>query len=498
MFGAAGRLIVSTNQADLSRNDMPRNRMRTTCLLLLLLSLFAAPAWSDDRSEELYQKLCASCHGKQLQGGSAQSMVDGVWQFGGSDGDLTRNIKYGISAVGMPNYEPAMSDAEIKGLVRYLRDAAEREGVERPPLPEKLLARDYDVRVETWIEGGLEIPWALTFVDSSTALVTERPGRLRWVRDGVLDPQPVSDTPEVFATGQGGLLEVAVDPKHAENGWVYLTHSHAIDRQDEKGNPGSMTRLVRGRIVENRWTDQEVLFEAPHATYRHTQYHYGSRIAFDPAGRLYFSIGERGHQDDAQDPKLPNGKVHRVWPDGSIPADNPFADGVAGMPSVFCYGNRNPQGLTVHPTTGQVWETEHGPMGGDEVNLIEAGVNYGWPKVTYGLNYNGTPVTDTQRAAGTRQPVYYWAPSIAVCGAEFCRGAEFPRWAGHLIVGGLGHEVLQRLAVADGRVLHTETLLKSHGRVRDVAVDPAGAIYVVLNGPDQVLKLTNAGTALRQ
>lgn len=475
--------------------------MRPLCLLLVLFSTALASAeqeTNDDRSAAIYAARCASCHGPQMQGGSAQSMVDGVWQFGSGDNELVRNIKFGISAVGMPNYGPAYSNKEIKGLVRYIRETEKRQGAEPPPLPEKLYARDYDVAVSVWVDGGLEKPWALEFLDERTALLTEGPGRLRVVRDGALDPAPVEGTPEVLYRGQGGLMDVAADPNHAENGWVYLTYSHAIDREDDKGFKAAMTKLVRGRIKEGRWTDEQTLFEAPHETYRHTPYHFGSRIAFDREGRLYFSIGERGHQDDAQDPRLPNGKVHRIWTDGSIPDDNPFADGAEGMPSVYTYGNRNPQGLATHPTSGAIWESEHGPMGGDEINVLRAGVNYGWPKVTYGLNYNGTPVSDHQRGFGTRQPVYYWAPSIAVCGIEFCRGDEFPRWKNHLLVGGLGYQTLQRLAIANGRVMHQEQLMKNAGRVRDVAVDPGGAIYVVLNGPDKVVRLTNSGAALRQ
>lgn len=466
-----------------------------TCFILLVSTIVVA---EERTAEGLYNAQCASCHGPRLEGGSAQSMIDGVWQYGSGDTELFRNIKFGISAVGMPNYEPAMSDKEIRGLVKFIRDAADRADIDPPPLPERLYARDYDVGIELWIDGDVEIPWALTFIDQQNALLTERPGRLRIIRDGVLGPDPISGTPEVFNNGQGGLLDVVVDPDFAENGWVYLAYSHALSKPEDGSQRPSMTRIVRGRIDAGRWTHQQVVFEAPPDTYRRTQYHYGCRLAFTPSGHLFFSIGERGHQDDAQDPRLPNGKIHRVWPDGSIPDDNPFADGAEGMPSVWCYGNRNPQGLSVHPETGELWETEHGPMGGDEVNLIERGVNYGWPAITYGLNYNGTPVTDKQQAEGMRQPVYYWAPSIAVCGSEFCTSSEFPRWENHLIVGGLGHQIVQRLAIADGRVMHTETLLKSHGRVRDIAIDPAGAIYLVLNGPDRVLKLTNEGTALRQ
>lgn len=457
-----------------------------------------AAAEPDPAIEKVYQERCASCHGKDCAGANAQSMVDGVWRFGSSDNDLFRNIKYGVSSAGMPNYEPALSDKEIRGLVKYIRDAQDRAGAQPRQLPDKLYARDYDVTLAEWVADGIELPWALEFIDDTTALLTERPGRLRLVRDGELDPTPIHDTPVVHNNGQGGLLDVALDPDHRENGWVYLSYAHALERTDDNGDRAAMTRVVRGRIKDHAWVDEELLFEAPHDTYRYTAFHYGSRIAFDHDGRLYFSIGERGHQDDAQDPKLPNGKVHRIERDGSIPEDNPFADGKKGMPSVFTYGNRNPQGLSTHPETGQVWQTEHGPMGGDEVNVLRSGVNYGWPVVTYGLNYNGTRVSNRQHAPGFAQPVYYWAPSIAVCGIEFCHGDEFSRWSGNLIVGGLAHETLLRLTIADGRVLHQEELLKSYGRVRDVAVDPSGAIYAVLNGPDKIVKLTNGGTALRQ
>lgn len=485
------------------------SRVATTlCLLVSSVAASAAEAaeTAEDKhaeAREIYAQRCASCHGKDLSGGNAQSMLDNVWQFGAGDGDLRKNIKFGISSVGMPDYQQALSNSQISQLVKLIRHAQGEAAIEPPPLPEKLYARDYDVRVEKWIAGGLELPWALTFIDDSTALVTERPGRLRIVRDGKLEPEPISGTPEVFSKGQSGLMDVAVDPKYEENGWVYLCYGHALDQKDEKGNQPAMTRVVRGRIAEGAWKDEQTIWEAPKDHYHTTGVHYGSRIAFDPKGRLYFSIGDRGSQDDAQDPSLSNGKIHRIWPDGSIPEDNPFATGtneagVAGMPSVFSYGHRNPQGLAMHPASGRIWESEHGPMGGDEINVLKRGANFGWPKITYGLNYNGTAVTDHQRAKGMLQPVYYWAPSIAVCGIEFCNGKEFPRWKNHLIVGGLGYQTLVRLALSGGRVMHQEQLLKNVGRVRDVACDANGAIYVVLNSPDIVLKLTQISPALRQ
>lgn len=481
------------------------SRLAALMTLLFAPVALAAEQASDEHAEarKIYAERCASCHGKNLAGGNAQSMLDGEWQFGGGDGDLRRNIKFGISAVGMPDYQTALSDKQIGGLVKFIRHAQEEAGVEPPPIPKQLYARDYDIRVEKWIADGLEAPWGLTFIDAETALLTEKPGRLRIVRSGAMEREPIAGTPEVFHKGQSGLMDVAVDPKYAENGWVYLCYGHTGGSKDEKGNPASMTRVVRGRIADGVWEDQQTLFEAKAEDYRNTSFHFGSRIAFDREGKLYFSIGDRGSQDEAQDPSLPNGKIHCIWPDGSIPEDNPFATGkneagLVGLPSVYSYGHRNPQGLAMHPASGRMWESEHGPMGGDEINILKRGANFGWPKITYGLNYNGTPVTDQQRAKGMLQPVYYWAPSIAVCGIDFCKGDEFPRWRNHLIVGGLGHQTLLRLAVSGGRVMHQEQLLKSVGRVRDVACGPDGALYVVLNGPDVVLRLSKIGEALRQ
>jgi len=462
-----------------------------------VLAQTAEPADPAASAEAIYMQRCATCHGKNLEGGNAQSMLDGVWQFGGDDGSMFRNIKFGISAVGMPDYQNALSDDEIRGLMKYMKAAQNRAGVEKPPIPEKLETRHYDVGVEKWIAGGLEVPWALAFIDDNTALLTERPGRLRMIKDGKLQPEPIRDTPAVFAQGQGGLLDVAIDPKYAENGWVYMSFAHSLDGTNNRDTL-VMTQVARGKIRDGAWVENEVIFQAPKETYTKVRHHYGSRLAFDKEGHLLFTIGDRGVDAQAQDPSLPNGKTHRTWPDGSIPDDNPYADGQQGMKSVFTYGNRNAQGLAVHPRSGAIWETEHGPLGGDEVNILRAGKNYGWPEISYGINYNGQPITDKLAMPGMVQPVLYWVPSIATCGANFCTGNEFPRWKNNLLVGGLSHEELRRLVISRGRVIHQELILKNAGRVRAVACDPSGAIYVVINSPDVVLKLTNDGAALRQ
>lgn len=461
-------------------------------LCLLVLCVLASAAQEPPAGEAIYQTNCMHCHGADLRGGNAQSLLDGVWQFGEGGGYMFRNIKHGITHLGMPAYESALSDAEISSVVDYILTRERSAGVTKPLPPERLQSQDYEIAVDPWVEG-LEIPWAIAFLDEATALVTERPGRLRVIRDGVLQEAPVSGTPEVLHEGQGGLLDVAVDPNAAENGWVYLAYSHALALSPGEQRPRAMTRLVRGRIKDGAWVDQQVIYEAPHETYLPTRHHYGCRIVFDPEGRLYFSIGERGYQDHAQDLTRPNGKVHRIWPDGSIPADNPFAGRDDVLPTIYTYGNRNPQGLSVHPGTGRVWESEHGPMGGDEVNVISAGTNYGWPVITYGRNYNGVPVSDLTDKPGLAQPTLFWRPSIAVCGVEFYDGGMFQKWQDKLLVGALRFEEVRVLTVKDDRVLHQETILKNAGRVRDVGCGPDGAVYVVLNNPGTVLRLSSLG-----
>jgi glucose/arabinose dehydrogenase len=444
----------------------------------------------------IYEKHCAACHGKDLTGGNAQSMIDGVWQYGGGKGAITRNIKFGISAFGMPDYRDKLSNEEIGKVVDYILKQEKQADPEPKPLPEKLQTRDYDVAVKAVAEG-LDTPWAMTFIDDATALVTERPGTLRLFKDGELQPNAIKNTPKVFAVGQGGLLDVAIDPDYADNGWVYLAYSHAPDTTKGRKSP-AMTRIVRGKIDQHTWTKQEVLFEAPRDTYIASGVHYGCRLAFDNDGQLYFTIGDRGQQDMAQDLSKPNGKIHRINRDGSIPENNPFIDRDGALPSIYTFGNRNPQGLATHPNGGDVWSTEHGPMGGDELNLVTKGVNYGWPVITYGINYNGSAVSDIQEKEGMQQPALYWTPSIAVCGIDFVAGDHFPRWKNNLFVTGLGYEELRRLSIKNGRVIYQEVVLKNHGRVRDVAAGPDGSIYVVLNNPGTILHLTNAGQALRQ
>jgi glucose/arabinose dehydrogenase len=443
---------------------------------------------SESQGELLYREYCQTCHNMNLEGGMAQSLLDGVWQFGSKQSYIFRNIKFGITQRGMPGFEEALSDDQINQIIDFIteKEGALAETTARPDSMVQTL--DYKLAVET-LADGLETPWAIDFIDRHQALVTEKPGRLRIIKDGRLLPDGIEGLPTVLNQGQGGLMDVTVDPDYPHNGWIYLAYSHPWSNEDR---PPAMTRVLRGRIQEGQWIDQQILYEAAPEHYQTTRHHYGCRIVFDKQGFLYFSVGERGFMDLAQDLSRPNGKIHRIYPDGRIPDDNPFANQVGALPTIYTYGNRNPQGMAVHPETDQVWITEHGPMGGDELNLLAPGKNYGWPIVTYGINYDGSMISNLTKKAGMELPVFYWRPSTAVCGLDFYRGEMFPRWQGDLIVGALKYEQVSILDIEENRVLHEEIILKNFGRVRDVACGPDGAIYVVLNKPGKILRLTPA------
>ena len=455
---------------------------------LLFVSIFNFNTRAQSNGEALYKQYCATCHGADLNGGNSGSLIDGIWQFGASDSYKFRNVKFGIPHLGMPSYGAALSDDEIKSILKYVSDSEKKVGAVKPALVKEVETLDYKINVEVFAEG-LEIPWAIDFIDNTTALITEKPGRLRIVIKGKLQPEPVKNIPKVLNEGQGGLMDVAVDPDYKDNGWIYLSFSHVLDKKEGEDRPGAMTKIVRGKIENNNWTNEETIFEAPHEMYRFTRHHYGSRIVFDPWGYLYFSIGERGSGFEAQDITLPNGKVHRINKDGSIPEDNPFINNEKAFKTIYSYGNRNIQGMAIHPLTGQVWATEHGPMGGDELNLILPGKNYGWETITYGVNYNGTIINDVKHMPGMEQPNLYWRPSIAVCGLDFYTGDLFKKWKNKLLVGALKYEEVRLLDIEKDRVVHDEVILKGQGRVRDVMTGPDGAIYVVLNDPGTVIKL---------
>jgi len=350
-------------------------------------------------------------------------------------------------------------------------------------LAEKIESRKATFEFEE-VATGLVNPWSLLKLPDGRLLVTERPGRLRIIdENGNLQKEPVAGIPEVYAKGQGGLLDLEFHPDYSENGWIYIAYS------DPNDDGGGLTRIIRGRLDGNEFVDQETIFEAPADQYGKAGVHFGCRLEFDKEGYLYFSIGDRGGMHNAQ--KLDNvmGKTHRIHDDGKIPTDNPFVDDPNAMPTIYTYGNRNAQGLSMHPKTGEIWETEHGPKGGDELNLIKKGTNYGWPVITYGINYNGTPITDKTEAPGMAQPVIHWTPSIAVCGIDFYSGDQFPQWQDNLLVTSLAHQKFIRLEIDGDQVKEQEIVFEKKGRIRDVEVTADGEVYVVFDQPGKIIRL---------
>lgn len=346
------------------------------------------------------------------------------------------------------------------------------------------------IRVTTLAEG-LEHPWAMAFLPDGDMLVTERPGRLRIVYSEGEVSEPISGTPEVDARGQGGLLDVALDPDFAENRLIYMSFAEA-------GDGGNSTAVARGRLNEDRTAleNLEVIFsQKPKVD---SKAHYGSRLVFDNDGHLFITMGERSARQfrgHAQDLTTHLGTIARILPDGSVPEDNPFVGRDDALPEIYAYGIRNSQAAALHPQTGELWAIEHGPRGGDELNIIRPGENYGWPVVTFGREYIGLTIGDgITSAPGMVDPIYQWTPVIAPSGMIFYDGDAFPDWQGNLFVGGLASTALVRLELDGEKVTHEERMLEDLSlRIRDVEHGPDGAIYVATDEDNgAVLKITPA------
>jgi glucose/arabinose dehydrogenase len=450
----------------------------TLALIFTTTQLFA----QEDEIVELYNNWCADCHGTGMKGGNSESLADGEWLYGSDNASIVNSIKFGIEEDGMPGFSETLSDDEIEELLLFIREEEKKYSKQDYEALSAINTYDYEINVEVYAED-LDEPWGITFTSPGNALVTEKDGTLRVIENGKLLDKEIEGIPDVNSRGQGGLLDVAIDPDYNENGWVYLSFSHEV-------NGDAMTKLIRGKINDYKLKGVQVLYEAPYNLYIGTRHHYGSRTVFDDEGHLFFSIGDRGRREQAQNLFRPNGKVHRINRDGSIPDDNPFLGIKDGIKSIYSYGNRNPQGLAIHPVTGELWATEHGQKGGDEVNIIRPGNNYGWDVITYGRNYDGTVSSKFKKMEGMEIPVLYWTPSIAVCGMDFYTGDLFKEWKNDLLVGALKYEEVRLLDIEDNRVIHQEIVLKNQGRVRDVHCGPDGAIYVVLNEPGRILRLT--------
>ena len=342
-----------------------------------------------------------------------------------------------------------------------------------------------NLAVET-IASGLVSPWAIAFLPDGRMLVTERPGRLRIVIDGKLSP-PLPGVPKVQASGQGGLHDVMLDRNFAQNQTLYLCFAEAHE------GGGAHTAMARARLSGDKLEDVKVIFrqDGPPSNGRH----FGCRIVQTPDNNLFLTLGDHGsHPKEAQNLGNHVGKIVRVTPDGAAPKDNPFTGRNEAKPEIFSYGNRNVQGAALHPTTGKLWTHEHGPQGGDEVNIIESGKNYGWPLIGYGVNYGGAKIHEATSKPGMEQPIKYWVPSIAPSGMAFYNGTLFPAWRGSLFAGALRDQMIVRLTLDGDKVTGEERLLQGvRERIRDVRAGPDGAIYLATDSPDgRILRVTPA------
>ena len=324
------------------------------------------------------------------------------------------------------------------------------------------------------------VPWSIEFINNDTFIYTERRGKMFIVSNGTANE--ISNVPDVYLKNQGGLLDIELHPNFNQNKTIFFSFS--------KGNKedGANTAIASAKLTGNALGELKILYQGQEMT--NASLHWGSRLQFDDEGYLYFTIGDRGNRNkNPQDISRDAGKVYRINEDGSIPSDNPFIDVSGARQAIYSYGHRNPQGMFKHPETGKIWTNEHGPRGGDEINVVDAGKNYGWPKITYGINYSGTTITNDKALAGMEQPLYYWVPSIAPSGFDYLNSNIYDDWKGSILVGSLKYMYLERLVLENNKVTYREKVAENVGRVRDVKVSPDGYIYLAVDNKG-IFKLT--------
>ena len=430
-----------------------------------------------------YATLCASCHGEQ-----GAAFVSRTWKYGNTRPEVVKTIAMGNLEVGMPAFGAALKPSEIEVLADYVLASPGRGdrynfAESNTPKSNIFKAASMTVRLDT-IARGVQNPWGMAFLPNGDMLFTEREGQFYRLSPGG-QPRRVMGAPDVLAKGQGGLLDVEVHPKFAENNLLYLSYSKF---RDSSGAQYATTAVYRARLEGDRLVDGRDIFVA--TPWARTTHHYGSRLEFDRSGYLFVSVGERGqHETNPQSLDSDCGKIHRMREDGTAPTDNPFAKSHPAHATIWSWGHRNPQGMALNPETGEIWENEHGPRGGDEVNRIQPGRNYGWPVISYGINYDGSILTNLTTKEGMEQPLKYWVPSIAPSGMLFVTGDRYPAWKGDLLAGSQKFKYPDRCIMRNGQPTGDELLLQNLGRMRCVAMDRNGFLYVAVEEPGFIFKL---------
>lgn len=464
---------------------MNRKLLSSLISPLVFAATFAHQSQAADSSNvtDLYTDNCASCHGKNLEGGMAPSMLDDKWRVGGKDTEIAKTIAEGIEGTSMVAWKNTLSAEQIRTLALFITEknyfAKQSAGIAQPSkngASATFKTKHHSFSLKPVAKAN-NLIWSVYPLGSDSFLYTERAGTLWLHKNG--ERSKVKNTPKVWHQDQGGLLDVAAHPDYDNNGWIYLSYSRKTGKNADGRSTGT-TVISRGKIKKGEWIDHEDLYLPPVEIHKNRGWHFGSRIAFAD-GYMFFSVGDEGYRDLAQSTETVNGKIHRLFDDGRVPSDNPFAKKKRAVSSIWTYGNRNSQGLTVHPKTKELWASEHGPRGGDEINLLKKGLNYGWPLASNGMNYNGSPLTANTSLPGMEDSKHYWTPSIAVSGIDFYYGKAFKEWQGNLLVASLSQQELRRLKIVDGEVVEDEILMKNQGRIRDVKVGKEGEIFIAMN-----------------
>ena len=462
-----------------------KSLMASLLLCLLFLSFTAkqgtAPnAVSEEKAKKIYAEYCAGCHGEKME-----AFVDRKWKYGNTREAIIASISKGSADFGMPAYKDAIKAKHIDKMaalmVEYIKNVDQYKLTK--PANNTFKSEGMTITLDT-IAKDMMSPWGFTQLPGGNYLITDKVGVLYLV-DQKQNKTVIKNTPNVLAEGQGGLLDIELHPNYANNGWVYISYSKFKLENNVKM---TSTAIMRAKIKNNEFTEQQELFEA--LPYTRTKHHYGSKIMFDDKGYLFFSVGERGRENEfPQNTVSDNGKIHRLNDDGTIPNDNPFATDGKSRGSIYSYGHRNPQGLIFDKTSGIIWESEHGPRGGDELNIIRKGANYGWPVISYGINYDGKPITNISKKDGMEQPEIYWIPSIAPCGMAMVTGDKYPAWKGNIMIGSLRFKYLNRCVMKNNKVVGEEKLLPDIGRLRNVKMGNDGYLYVSVENPGMVFRL---------